>query len=243
MDVAVRLAAAGALIFVGADRRMSRPPTWDDARGPRGTILLTDTSSGRMVVVVTDRRSSTPHLEEQNVTLAKTHTDVTALLGAVVVGTDGSCVSNPGPTGWAYVADDGSSGCGGLLHGTNNIGELLAVANALRDFADRPLVIQADSAYTIGCSTTWAAGWARNGWMNSKKEIVANVEIVQGIYALMQTRRETRMSVFFQKVKAHLVDLTVWPLNVAADDLAGRASARAARGDVAEVRTVGATLF
>lgn len=169
-------------------------------------------------------------------TLSKNATDVTSLENAIVVGTDGSCVKNPGPTGWAYVADDGASACGGLLTGTNNIGELLAVENALRDFADRPLVIQADSSYTIGCSTTWAAGWARNGWRNSKKEIVANVEIVQSIYALMQARRDAGQPVYFQKVKAHLTDLTVWPLNVAADALAGQASARAARGDVAELR-------
>ncbi|MBC7632910.1 ribonuclease H [Aeromicrobium sp.] len=170
-------------------------------------------------------------------TLARSHTDVTVMDGAIVVGTDGSCMTNPGPTGWAYVGDDGASACGGVLAGTNNIGELLAVANALRDFADRPLVIQADSSYTIGCSTTWAAGWARNGWKNSKKEIVANVEIVQGIFALMQARRDASAPVYFQKVKAHLLDLTVWPLNVAADALAGQASARAARGDVTEVRT------
>ena len=112
-----------------------------------------------------------------------------------------------------------------------------AVANALRDFAHRPIVIQADSAYTIGCATTWATGWARNGWQNSKKEIVANVEIVQGIYALMQARRDAGVPVYFQKVKAHLADLSVWPLNVAADELAGQASARAARGNVAEART------
>lgn len=170
-------------------------------------------------------------------TLAKDHTDVTRLPGAIVVGTDGSCITNPGPTGWAYVADDGTTACGGVAAGTNNIGELLAVENALRDFADRPLVIQADSSYTIGCSTTWAAGWARNGWRNSKKEIVANVEIVQAIHALMQARRDAGTPVHFQKVKAHLTDLSVWPLNVAADALAGEASARAARGDVAEVRT------
>ena len=44
-------------------------------------------------------------------TLARNHTDVTGLPGAVVIGTDGSCVTNPGPTGWAYVADDGTSAC------------------------------------------------------------------------------------------------------------------------------------
>nr|WP_255669951.1 ribonuclease H [Aeromicrobium wangtongii] len=169
--------------------------------------------------------------------MAKDPTAVLAHPGAVVVGTDGSCVSNPGPTGWAYVSDDGATACGGLLTGTNNIGELLAVQNALRDFADRPLVIQADSSYTIGCSTTWAAGWARNGWRNSKKEPVANLAIVQEIHALMQARNAAGMPVFFQKVKAHLTDRTVWPLNVAADELAGQASARAARGDVTEVRT------
>ncbi|MCW2770124.1 MAG: hypothetical protein JWR27_1557 [Aeromicrobium sp.] len=170
-------------------------------------------------------------------TLVRNHTDITSLPGAIVVGTDGSCITNPGPTGWAYVGDDGSSASGGFVQGTNNIGELTAVLEALRDFADRPLVIQADSAYTIGCTTTWAAGWARNGWKNSKKEVVANVEIVRAIYALMQARRDSGTPVHFQKVKAHLADVSVWPLNVAADELAGLASARAARGDVASRRS------
>lgn len=181
--------------------------------------------------------ASRPEVILADVTLTRTPADILSHPDAIVVGTDGSCVSNPGPTGWAYVADDGTSACGGLLQGTNNIGELLAVENALRDFADRPLVIQADSSYTIGCSTTWASGWARNGWKNSKKEIVANVEIVQAIYALMQARRDQGTPVHFQKVKAHLTDLSVWPLNVAADALAGQASARAARGDITEART------
>lgn len=164
-------------------------------------------------------------------TLYKSADLVLELPGAITVATDGSCLTNPdGPTGWAFYAEDGEYGYGGLEEGTNNIGELLAVQRVLEHYPSTPLVIQADSAYTIGCASTWAAGWARNGWKNSKKEPVANLGIVQDIYALMQARAANDVPVHFQKVKAHLKDVTIWPLNVKVDELAGIASQRAKHG-------------
>ncbi len=148
-------------------------------------------------------------------------------------GTDGSCLRNPdGPTGWAYVCDDGRYSFGGRTAGTNQIGELMAILTVLRDFPREPLEIQSDSAYAIGCSATWKEGWQRAGYAR-KSGPIANLGIIREIHRLIDTRGA---AVRFVKVKAHLRDESVHPLNVRADELAGRGAreAQAARGDVAE---------
>ncbi|MDQ3156248.1 MAG: hypothetical protein M3Q98_05955 [Actinomycetota bacterium] len=159
----------------------------------------------------------------------------------LTVAVDGSCHLNTtegakSPTGWAWFAEDGRFAYAGVEDGTNNVGELLAILNVLTEFPDTPLVIQADSSYAIGCASIWAEGWSKKGWLNSKKETVANLEIVKAIFTLMQARKREGVPVRFQKVKAHLADPTVWPLNVAVDELAGLASERAKVGLVDIVR-------
>jgi ribonuclease HI len=148
-------------------------------------------------------------------------------------GTDGSCLRNPGgATGWAYICEDGSYSFGGRPIGTNQIGELMAIVSVLRDFRRRPLEIQSDSAYAIGCSSTWKAGWQRAGYVR-KTGPIANLDIIREIHLLLDTREGP---VVFVKVKAHLTDESVHPLNVRADVLAGRAAkaAQTSRCDVAE---------
>ena len=151
----------------------------------------------------------------------------------LTVGTDGSCLRNPnGPTGWAYICDDGRYGFGGCASGTNQVGELMAILTVLRDIADQPLRIESDSAYAIGCSSTWKLGWQRVGYAR-KAGPIANLDIIREIHDRLDDRA---CPVLFVKVKAHLRDESVHPLNVRADELAGRA-ARAAqdcRGDVVE---------
>ncbi|MFK4790051.1 ribonuclease HI [Microbacterium sp. ZW T5_56] len=46
-------------------------------------------------------------------------------LDTYTVATDGACRRNPGPTGWAWVGEDGQWAAGSVLEGTNNVGELL----------------------------------------------------------------------------------------------------------------------
>ena len=159
----------------------------------------------------------------------------------LTVAVDGSCHLNTtegmnSPTGWAWFAEDGRFAYAGVEDGTNNVGELLAILNVLVEFPDTPLVIQADSAYAIGCASTWAEGWSKKGWLNSKREVVANLEIVKSIFTLMQARKRDGIPIRFQKVKAHLADTTIWPLNAAVDELAGLASERAKIGLVDVVR-------
>lgn len=150
-------------------------------------------------------------------------------------GTDGSCLRNPnGPTGWAYVCDDGRYCCGGRTSGTNQIGELLAILCVLRDFPEGPLQIQSDSAYAIGCSSTWKSGWQSAGYLR-KAGPIANLDIIREIHQLLDSRAA---DVQFVKVKAHLLDESVHPLNVRADELAGR-GARGAERSGADVLEYG----
>ena len=108
----------------------------------------------------------------------------------------------------------------------------MAILTVLRDFPGRPLRIQSDSAYAIGCSSTWKAGWQRARYVR-KAGPIANLGIIRDIHELLDTRRAP---VAFVKVKAHLLDETVHPLNVRADELAGvgARAAQAADGDVLE---------
>src|SRR5450756_935143 len=121
--------------------------------------------------------------------------------GSLTVGTDGACLGNPGPAGWAWVDEHGNYHSSGLASGTNNIAELRAVLDALRDHPDVDhLVIQIDSTYARDCSTTWRAGWQRNGMRNSKRQPVANAGIVEAIWAALDSRAGT---VEFVKVPGH----------------------------------------
>ena len=90
----------------------------------------------------------------------------------ITVSTDGSALGNPnGPMGWVGPITnsrraakpghhhEGDCDAGGATNGTNQIGELCAVLEALRAHpGSEPLVIETDSQYAINCSTTWVHG-------------------------------------------------------------------------------------
>ena len=78
--------------------------------------------------------------------------------------------------------DDHGYDAGGATNGTNQIGELCAVLEALRAHpGPEPLLIESDSQYAINCSTKWVKGWKKNGWKNSQKKPVKNKELIQAI--------------------------------------------------------------
>ncbi|WP_242689720.1 RNase H family protein [Bifidobacterium imperatoris] len=97
--------------------------------------------------------------------------------------------------------DEHGYDAGGATNGTNQIGELCAVLEALRAHpGSEPLLIESDSQYAINCSTTWVKGWKRNGWKNSQKKPVKNVELIKAIDAEISRRPGP---VNFKWVKGH----------------------------------------
>nr|KEP23061.1 hypothetical protein DA06_12755 [Georgenia sp. SUBG003] len=149
--------------------------------------------------------------------------------------TDGSALGNPGPTGWAWVDQGtGESGSGGLPHGTNNIGELLALREALRHVGPGPnLLIRADSQYVINIATKWAKGWKRRGWRKGDGKVPENLELIKEIDALLEARRGRTD---FEWVRGHTGD----EHNERADELAVAAAKAASSGGTSARTTTGA---
>lgn len=135
----------------------------------------------------------------------------------IIAAADGSALGNPGPAGWAWYVDDGCWASGGWPHGTNNMGELMAVLDLLQQTAhlDEPLRVYCDSTYVINTVTKWMAGWKRRGWRKGDGKPVMNVELVKALDAAMQGR-----DVDFVWVKGHAGH----ELNEAADKLANAAA-------------------
>ena len=135
----------------------------------------------------------------------------------IIAAADGSALGNPGPAGWAWYVDDDCWASGGWPHGTNNMGELMAVLDLLQQTAhlDEELLVYCDSTYVINTVTKWMAGWKRRGWRKGDGKPVMNVELVKGLDAAMQGRRVT-----FEWVKGHAGH----ELNEAADRLANAAA-------------------
>lgn len=145
-----------------------------------------------------------------------------------IVATDGACMRNPGPAGWAWVGEDGRWAAGSLVAGTNNIGELLAVLHAIRDHAHlEHLLIQADSMYAINSYTTWMDAHARRGWKTSTREPTKNADILRDLMAARDERRAAGLpDVEFEHVKGHAGHR----LNGWADERCVRASHHGDRG-------------
>lgn len=138
----------------------------------------------------------------------------------IVAAADGSALGNPGPAGWAWYVDDSCWRAGGWPHGTNNMGELMAVLDLFRCTAhlpEEPLHILCDSQYVINAVTKWMPGWKRKGWRKADGKPVLNVDLLKDIDAAIAGRKYK-----FEWVKGHAGH----DLNEAADDRA-RAAATA----------------
>jgi len=134
----------------------------------------------------------------------------------ITVAVDGSSLGNPGPAGWAWVVDRDCWDAGGWPEGTNNIGELTALLEALEATAaaglsDQGLHVLADSQYAINVASKWRIGWKKRGWTKADKKPIKNLALIQRIDRAMEGRIVT-----FEWVKGHAGH----PLNELADDLA-----------------------
>lgn len=95
--------------------------------------------------------------------------------------TDGSCLNNPGPGGWAAIlvwGDHEKVLVGGDNETTNNRMELMAAIAALEALT-RPVdvTLTSDSTYLKDGITKWIIGWKKNGWKTAAKKPVANQDL------------------------------------------------------------------
>lgn len=129
--------------------------------------------------------------------------------------TDGGFRSSTNVMAWSWVSEDGEKydSCA-EEGGTNQIAELKAIYAVLKHIDRKPFSpsakIHSDSAYCVNMlmgvynkktgNTTapWYKNWQKNGYVNSKKEPVANQEIIKAIVELFE-----KLDVELIKVKGH----------------------------------------
>ena len=111
---------------------------------------------------------------------------------AVQLFTDGACLGNPGPGGWAYILRHPASGktsqqAAGVNDTTNNRMELTAVIEGLKAL-HTPSIIQlvADSQYVLHGIRDWLPGWKKRGWRKADKKPVLNVDLWKALDELLQ---------------------------------------------------------
>jgi ribonuclease HI len=97
--------------------------------------------------------------------------------------TDGACLGNPGPGGWAALLrfnDTEKELSGGEPQTTNNRMEMRAVIEGLRALTRSCSVrITTDSQYVLKGMTEWIDGWKRKGWRTADKKPVKNADLWQ----------------------------------------------------------------
>ncbi|HJU26123.1 MAG TPA: ribonuclease HI, partial [Rhodanobacteraceae bacterium] len=98
--------------------------------------------------------------------------------GVVEVFTDGACLGNPGPGGWAALLRWGDSEkllAGGEAATTNNRMELMAAIMALEALKRAcEVLLTTDSQYVRRGVEQWIAKWCANGWRTSDGKPVKN---------------------------------------------------------------------
>lgn len=148
--------------------------------------------------------------------------------------TDGSCSSNPGPGGYAFVIVSPRDNVllrvsGFSLMTTNNQMELKAIVSTLKHLEVNPafnakendIQIYSDSAYCVNSLVQgWLKNWKKFNWKTRKGEEIKNLELwkeLDGVLCKMRAKVE------FFKVKGHSGN----KYNELANDLAQNATKRA----------------
>jgi ribonuclease HI len=139
-------------------------------------------------------------------------------MATTTVYTDGSCLGNPGPGGWAWAVPGGRFQSGADAMTTNQRMEITAALRALESLAEESapdgLVVVSDSTYVVNCfRQRWWEGWRRRGWRNTAGKPVANQDLWRPLLALAL---DGSVPVQFTWVKGHSGD----PWNDVVDELA-----------------------
>ena len=140
--------------------------------------------------------------------------------------TDGACIGNPGPGGWAAIIlteDNKKEIFGGEKLTTNNRMELFAAIKALEYCVEnegkysslKQIEIYTDSTYVKEGITVWINAWEKNDWKTADKKNVKNVDLWKKLKELVKINQ-----IEWHWVKGHSDD----PMNDLADKLAKKAT-------------------
>lgn len=132
--------------------------------------------------------------------------------------TDGACVGNPGPGGWAWAVPDGAYASGADPQSTNQRMEVKAALEAVLAI-EGPLEVVSDSTYVVKCfNDRWWEAWVARGWTNKARQPVANRDLWEPLISAVQAEPGR---VRFTWVKGHSADVM--------NDLVDRLAVEAAR--------------
>jgi len=140
--------------------------------------------------------------------------------------TDGACVGNPGPGGWAAIIlleNERKELFGGEKLTTNNRMELMAAIKALEYCFEQEkkqpslklIRIFTDSTYVKEGITVWINNWEKNNWKTADKKNVKNVDLWKKLKELVKSNQ-----VEWNWIKGHSEN----PMNDLADKLAKKAT-------------------
>jgi len=140
--------------------------------------------------------------------------------------TDGACIGNPGPGGWAAVIifeNEKKELFGGEKLTTNNRMELTAAIKGLeycdlqekKQLSLKEIKIYTDSGYLKEGITNWISNWEKNNWKTSDKKNVKNVDLWKKLKDLTKSKQ-----IEWYWIKGHSGD----PMNDLADKLAKEAT-------------------
>ena len=140
--------------------------------------------------------------------------------------TDGACIGNPGPGGWAAIVlmeNQKNEIFGGEKLTTNNRMELMAAIKGLeycvKQDQKQPTLkhvkIFTDSIYVKEGITVWINNWEKNNWKTADKKNVKNVDLWKRLKELVNSNQ-----VEWNWIKGHSEN----PMNDLADRLAKKAT-------------------
>ncbi len=148
----------------------------------------------------------------------------------VEIHTDGACLGNPGPGGWAALLrfrGREREVAGGEADTTNKRMELMAAIMALETLSEPcEVILHTDSQYVRQGITEWIGNWVRRGWKTAGGDPVKNRDLWERLHAAAQ-----RHTIQWKWVKGHSGD----PDNERVDVLA-RLQAQRLRGGSAMAR-------
>ena len=148
------------------------------------------------------------------------------LIMKIKIYTDGACVGNPGPGGWAAIIIQDNKQkkiSGGENQTTNNRMELTATIKALEYcnqkkeevFAFDKIEVFTDSTYVKQGITVWINSWEKNNWKTTDRKSVKNIDLWKKLKELTKLNQ-----IEWHWVKGHSND----PINDLADKLAKEAT-------------------